>query len=76
MIRFVLNTSVVTFCIDGDLTVELPSNSHKHSHFELHVGEHYDCRMTINYRAASVKKLLINITLTYSCQGFHFIMNT
>lgn len=45
-IRQYRNASVVTFSIDWDMTTELPTNSYKHSHFELNIGEQYDCRMT------------------------------
>lgn len=45
-IRQYRNASVVTFSIDWDMTTELPTNSYKHSHFELHIGEQYNCRMT------------------------------
>jgi hypothetical protein len=39
------NASVITFSIDWDMTTEIPSNPHRHSHFELYLGERYDCRM-------------------------------
>lgn len=39
-IRQYNNASVVTFSIDRDMTNEEPY-FHKHSHFELHVGENY-----------------------------------
>ncbi|NOU86292.1 hypothetical protein GC102_10970 [Paenibacillus sp. LMG 31460] len=45
-IRQYNNASVITFSIDWDMTTDLPSNPHKHSHFELYLGEKYDCRMT------------------------------
>nr|WP_280521135.1 hypothetical protein [Paenibacillus mangrovi] len=46
-IRQYSNASVVTFSIDWDVTTDVTSKSpHKHSHFELHIGEQYDCRMT------------------------------
>lgn len=45
-IRQYSNASVVTFSIDWDMTTDLPTNSYKHSHFKLHIGEQYDCRMT------------------------------
>lgn len=44
-IRQYSNASVVTFSIYWDMTTELPLNSHKHSHFELDLGEQFDCRM-------------------------------
>lgn len=41
------NASVVTFSMDWDVTTDVPPESpHKHSHFELHISEQYDCRMT------------------------------
>lgn len=40
------NASVITFSIDWDMTTDISSNTHKHSHFELCLGEKYDCRMT------------------------------
>lgn len=45
-IRQYNNASVVTFTMDWDVTTEVPSNPHKYSHYEMHIGEKYDCRMT------------------------------
>ncbi|WP_458125344.1 hypothetical protein [Paenibacillus sp. Z3-2] len=38
------NASVVTFNIDWD-EFEVPSFANNHHHFELQIGEEYDCRM-------------------------------
>ncbi|OME19952.1 hypothetical protein BSK57_23575 [Paenibacillus odorifer] len=40
------NASVITFSIDWDMTTDLSPNTHIHSHFDLYLGEKYDCRMT------------------------------
>lgn len=45
-IRQYANASVVTFSMDWDMTTEQTSSSYNLSHFELYVGEQYDCRMT------------------------------
>ncbi|WP_340003994.1 chorismate mutase [Paenibacillus sp. FSL K6-0276] len=43
-IRQYSNASVITLSMDWDITSELYAN--KPNHFELYIGEAYDCRMT------------------------------
>jgi hypothetical protein len=40
------NASVVNFNIDWVTTNDLEGNQHRHSFFELFLGEQYDCKMT------------------------------
>lgn len=44
-IRQYINSSVVNFNIDWDNTNDLFNNQRQHSHFELFLGEKYNCRM-------------------------------